>query len=40
MAGDDAIMAILYIGSLVVAGAMLADPRTRRDGLRLTILGT
>ncbi len=40
MAGDDAVMAIIYIGSLVVAGAMVADPRTRRDGLRLTILGT
>jgi hypothetical protein len=40
MAGDDMIMTIVFIGALVVAAAVVADRRHRRDGLRLTIIGT
>lgn len=40
MAGDDLIMAIVFVGAVVVAGAMLGERRLARDPLRLTILGT
>ncbi len=40
MAGDDLVMTVVFVGAMVVAAALLADPRFRRDGLRLTIVGT
>jgi hypothetical protein len=40
MAGDDAVMSIVFLGAVVVAAAVLADRRFWRNGLRLTIVGT
>jgi hypothetical protein len=40
MAGDDLIMTIVFIGSMVVAAAILSGRQTWRNGLRLTIVGT
>jgi hypothetical protein len=40
MAGDDLIMTIVFVGAIVVAAAVAADRRQRRNGLRLTIIGT
>lgn len=40
VAGDDMIMAIVFLGALVGAAAIVANRRDRFDGLRLTILGT
>jgi len=40
MAGDDAVMSIIFIGALVVAAGILADPESRRHGLRLAVVGT
>jgi len=40
VAGDDVIMAIVFVGAMVVAVAMAADRRFRHDGLRLTIAGS
>jgi hypothetical protein len=40
MAGDDLIMTIVFVGAIVVAAAMLSGRDIRRDGLRLTIIGS
>jgi cytochrome c oxidase subunit IV len=40
MAGDDLVMTVVFLGAILVAAAIVADPRLRRDGLRLTIVGT
>ncbi len=40
MAGDDLVMTVVFVGAMVVAAALLADPLFRRDGLRLAIVGT
>lgn len=40
MAGDDLVMAIVFLGAVVIGAAILANRRTWRDPLRLTILGT
>jgi hypothetical protein len=40
MAGDDMIMTIVFIGAIIVAAAVVMDRRQRRNGLRLTIIGT
>ena len=40
MAGDDAVMSIVFAGAVVVAAAVLADRAFWRNGLRLTIVGT
>lgn len=40
MAGDDLVMTIVFVGAMVVTAALLADSAFRRNGLRLTIVGT
>ncbi|HYM84982.1 MAG TPA: hypothetical protein VEY67_12625 [Candidatus Dormibacteraeota bacterium] len=40
MAGDDLVMTIVFLGAMVVAVALLAEPAVRRSGLRVTIVGS
>ena len=40
MAGDDAIMAIVLVGAVIVGIGLLADRSFLRDGLRLTVVAT
>ncbi|MGZ6299166.1 MAG: hypothetical protein ACXWMN_01575, partial [Candidatus Limnocylindria bacterium] len=40
IAGDDLVMTIVFLGAIIVAAAVISDPLQRRNGLRLTILGT